>query len=131
MAPLYFLQSIRSQQMSMSTPASSGPTPASASMTRSLAAMTLSHKEAASDGAPYRDPPEGASADLFAVTPRAEMGKPIIGSVALAGFILGIGNKGPTTTVPRLLSQPSGLSVSFTGPGRRTPSTSLTCAALS
>ena len=77
-------------------------------------------------------PRKAQAPNLFAVTPRAEMGgKPIIGSVALAGFILGIGNKGPTTTVPRLLSQPSGLSVSFTGPGRRTPSTSLTCAALS
>jgi len=52
----------------MSTPASSGPTAASARVTRSFAAMTSSRKEAASDGAPRRALPEGASADQLAVT---------------------------------------------------------------
>jgi hypothetical protein len=37
-------------------------------MTRSFAAMTSSRKDAASNGAPRRSLPDGASADQFAVT---------------------------------------------------------------
>jgi hypothetical protein len=37
-------------------------------MTRSLAAITSSRNDAASNGAPRLDRPEGASADQFALT---------------------------------------------------------------
>jgi hypothetical protein len=42
---------------------------------------------------PHRDLPEGAGADQFAVTRGAQMGKPVIGAEALAGFVLRIGNE--------------------------------------